>query len=203
MGVTAREEKEMADELLAGNGAMIREEERTERELLARHAREVANIQRQSSFRFAQQNLLSLRTPVVAAEEESALAKAYVAKGPIGRIRFVKEETRLERERLMAHATQAVRRINALDKELVLLDEQEELRAAAEESLLAQLSKHREKEALIKKKRGALRESQLFVPSLPQHKSSHIDEQEVGREVRDESRAVIEALLRTVDMEDV
>ena len=203
MGVTAREEKEMADELLAGNGAMIREEERTESELLARHACDVANVQRQSNFRFAQQNLLSLRTPVVAAEEESALAKAYVAKGPIGRIRHVKEETRLERERLMAHTLQAVRRINALDKELVLLDEQEELRASAEEAFLAQLSKHREKEALIKKKRGALRGSRLFVPSLPQHKSSHNDEQEVGREVRDGSRAVIEALVRIVDREDM
>lgn len=102
----------------------------------------------------------------------------------------------------MAHAIQAVRRINALDKELVLLDEQEELRASAEEAFLAQLSKHRDKEALIKKKRGAVRGSRLFVPSLPQHQS-HKDEQEVGREVRHGSRAVIEALRRTVDMEDM
>ena len=202
MGVTAREEKEMADELLAGNDAMIREEERMEREILARHAREVAHVQRQSSFRFAQQNLLSLRAPVVAAEDESALAKAYVAKGPIGRILHVKEETRLERERLTVHAIQAVRRINALDKELVLLDEQEELRASAEESLLAQLSKQREKEALVKEKREALRGSRLFVPSLPQHKSSNKDESEIGMDVGDGSRAVIEALMRTVDMED-
>ncbi|MCJ1266411.1 hypothetical protein MMC22_006296 [Lobaria immixta] len=158
------EEREMEDQLLAEDEELAQLEKQAENTLMQEHAQEVAKIMKESDFLHAKHNFLSLRTPVVAAEDESPLVKAYLSKGPIGRIIQVRAEIRLERKRLVEQNMQAVRRMKVMDEELKLLEEEEESRALVGPAFLAQLAKNREKKRLIKEKRAAEKEFRYLTP---------------------------------------
>lgn len=156
LGVTAREEKGMEDKSMKSiNERLISAEKQVENTLVRNHAQEIATITQASGFRYARHNLLSLRAPVVALADDSALAKDYDSKGPLGRIMHVREEARLERRRLILHAQYALKRAINLDKELERLEEENDLMATVRAGVLKQLQKNREKERLIKEKRAA------------------------------------------------
>lgn len=156
LAIHAREEQEMEAEFLTvNNPVLIQKDSDEEEELVQEHAQEVAKIEPESDFQYANHDIFSLREPVVAAEDESALGRAYVSKGVRGRIRQVRAEVDLERNRLLAHAMSAMKRVKLLEQELKLLDEAEKVREAAEVVALAQLQTAREKERRVKERRAA------------------------------------------------
>lgn len=165
LALHVREAQEMENDFLDHqNKDLIRAEKNVESTLLREHAQGVAKLVKESDVRYAKHSFLSLRPPVIATEDESALAKAYVSKGPIGRIKQVRIETQLERKRLTLHAPYAQKRVKEMEKELKILEEEEDLRASAEAALLDQLRKTKEMERLIKNKRAAANAATLVTP---------------------------------------
>lgn len=164
MAVHVREKQGMEDEHPnVEEEEVTRMERQAEDKLPQEHAQDVAKIRKITEFRYPNHDFPSLSVPVAAVEDESTLAKAFSSKGRISRIIQVHAETKLERERLTTLIMDAMKRTNLLEKELKLLEEEEENRATAETVLLAQLQKNREMQRIIEKKRAA-KNADIVIP---------------------------------------
>lgn len=117
------------------------------------HARDVIKLQAAYGVRYEEDhNFMSLQTPALVPEDESALDKAYISKGPVGRILMIRHDIQRERKRLNILLMAAYRYNKVLDWELAVLVEEEEFCWSTEEVLKNQWEKNREKEALVKQK---------------------------------------------------
>lgn len=134
----------------------IEEEERSiQDELQFSHARDIVKIQASSGVAYEKDHdYRSLNTPALAPEDESALAKAYISKGPVGRILMICHDIKRERKRLNALLMAGHRYDKVLNRELANLAEEEEFCRSTEQALMNQREKNREKEALVKQKRA-------------------------------------------------
>ena len=182
LALHVREERQMEEELLADQERIARTEGQAEDTLMQQHVQEVAKIMEHSHFRYAKHDLMSLRQPVIAAEDESRLAKAYRSKGIIGRIIQVRAEAKLERERISALIMHAMGREALLDKEMKLLEKEAKIHAAAVDELLAQQGKNGERERLIRERRAGLNADTFVVPLEGQSSQSPPPQMPLGED---------------------
>ncbi len=81
---------------------------------------------------------MSLQTPALVPEDKSALGKAYISKGPVGRILMICQDVQRERKRLNTLLMVAHRYDKVLDREPATLAEEEEFCWSTEETLMKQ-----------------------------------------------------------------
>ncbi len=79
---------------------------------------------------------MSLQTPALVSEDESALGKAYISKRPVARILMIRQDVQRKRKRLNTLLMAAHRYDKVLDRELVTLAEEEEFRRSTEKALI-------------------------------------------------------------------
>lgn len=199
LAVHVREEHELeAEYFRAHERKVVSAEKSAENQLLAEHAKQVAGLQSESRFWFQKHSFLSLKAPVVAKEDESALARAYISKGPRGRSLQVRAEVELECKRLRIHSMNALKRKSELENELKELDEQEQLHAASEAVFLAQLKTNKELEAFVKQKRLAANAA-IVIPPLGGRLQSQPPPKQPNKD--DEQLADVQRLLDDKDMD--
>ncbi|MCJ1344946.1 hypothetical protein MMC31_003151 [Peltigera leucophlebia] len=154
--LSTRIQEEMEANALEGDLEIEESEREIWTSLDIQYARDVIKLQAAYGVQYKEDhNFMSLQTPALVPEDKSALGKAYISKGPVGRILMVRHDIQRERKRLNTLLIAAHRYDKILDWELAVLAEEEEFCRSTEEALKNQWKKNREKEALVKQKRIA------------------------------------------------
>lgn len=173
MALHVREAQEQAEIEEALDPAIEAEEEEASAEYQSEFDQNISAIESNFGVSYDREKPYDgLTDPTLEAADAFDLGRAYLEKGPIGRIIMARQNVAMECQRLAAMTVAAITKSKALELQLLKLDEEEEMRQTAREVLAKTLAKNKAMSAEVRGKQAAALTSMPFAPMSSGNRSS-------------------------------